>query len=138
MTFFCARNRKKGFFRQFLSSRAKDSVWSVSPSVPVSAVTSASAAARLFPFLPRVRCTIPQDAPASSGTPCSRGLVARIGADSRTLNTQTQSRSRPCASASPPCTMPPASPRQDVDRSVPPPSCSCARCCQSRRPKGRI
>lgn len=45
MTFFCARNRKKGFFRQFLSSRAKDSVWSVSPSVPVSAVTSASAAA---------------------------------------------------------------------------------------------
>ena len=108
MTFFCARNRKKGFFRQFLSSRAKDSVWPVSPSVPVSAVTSASAvalrhrslakrngarrwteegektgggensavagdvpaAARLFPFLSRARYTIPQDAPASSGTSC--------------------------------------------------------------------
>lgn len=45
MTFFCARNRKKGCFRQFLPSRAKDSVWPVSPSVPVSAVRSASAAA---------------------------------------------------------------------------------------------
>lgn len=30
MTFFCARNRKKGCFRQFLSSQAKDSVWPVS------------------------------------------------------------------------------------------------------------
>ena len=33
------------------------------------------AAARLFPFLSRVRCTIPQDAPASSGTSCSPGHV---------------------------------------------------------------
>ncbi len=31
------------------------------------------AAARLFPFLSRTQCTIPQDAPASSGTSCSRG-----------------------------------------------------------------
>ena len=89
-----------------LPSRAGDSVWPVSSSVPVSAVFSVSvvsfrhrsqakrngarrrteegektgggensavarsipAAARLFPFLSRVRCTIPQDAPASSGT----------------------------------------------------------------------
>ena len=33
------------------------------------------AAARLFPFFSRARCTIPQDAPASSGTSCSRGHV---------------------------------------------------------------
>lgn len=136
MTFFCARNRKKGFFRQFLSSRAKDSVWTVSSSVPVSAVTSANAAALRhrrflvlqlrdavvsippcrrpsFPFLFPMRCTIPQDAPASSGTSCPRGQLARIGANSRILSTQTQSLSRPCASASRPCTRPLTSPRRD-------------------------
>ena len=110
MTFFCARNRKKGCFRQFLSSQAKDSVWPVSsafsrqrsdirqcrrPSSPQPGQTEwcappgggrgkdgrrrGSCRGRIcsrrrpsFPFSFPMRCTIPQDAPASSGTPCSQ------------------------------------------------------------------
>ena len=76
------RSRQRGDIRQCRrpsSPQSGQTEWCAPPDEPRektgggenSAVAgSVPAAARLFPFLPRVRCTIPQDAPASSGTSC--------------------------------------------------------------------
>ena len=81
------RSRQRGDIRQCRrpsSPQSGQTEWCAPPDEPRektgggenSAVAwDVPAAARLFPFLSRVRCTIPQDAPASSGTSCPRGHV---------------------------------------------------------------